>query len=122
MTVIATKLPYLSNFCSCIVQSVSCVIFMLVLAQRMVLALGHLWMLCIDILRSVPWTVVRPSGCFLLFLSCIVFLFSSAAALVANKDYYYYYYILLLLAPPAVWVWHARVIHPRDSPVRRGYS
>ena len=47
-------------------------------------------MLCIDILRSVPWTVVRPSGCFLLFLSCIVFLFSSAAALVANKDYYYY--------------------------------
>ena len=50
-------------------------------------------MLCIDILRSVPWTVVRPSGCFLLFLSCIVFLFSSAAALVANKDYYYYYYI-----------------------------
>ena len=46
-------------------------------------------MLCIDILRSVPWTVVRPSGCFLLFLSCIVFLFSSAAALVANKDYYY---------------------------------
>ena len=65
---------------------------MLVLAQQMVLPLSHLCMLCIDILRSVPWTVVRPSGCFLLFLSCIVFLFSSAAALVANKDYYYYYY------------------------------
>ena len=64
-------------------------------------------MLCIDILRSVPWTVVRPSGCFLLFLSCIVFLFSSAAALVANKDYYYYYYYYKLLGHVDVFRHHS---------------
>jgi len=32
----------------------------------------------------------RHSGCFVLFLSLVVFLLSSATALVANKDYYYY--------------------------------